>query len=163
MRPRDFRDLSEKIGDAANDAANPLERRSAHIRAIQGQIDALSRGDIAGVLQLAHPDVELEIFAPLQFRWLTRARGTEEVRRAITHNFDSVEGQRLEVLTIVSEGDVVVLIGRERGVIRATAEHYDVQFVQRFTFRDGRLAAIQIIAANTTQGADGSEAGLRAG
>lgn len=163
MRPRDFADLSQKIGDAADHAANPADRRSAHIRAIQAQIDALGRGDIAGVLQHAHPDVELEIFAPLEFRWVTRARGTEEVRRAIAHNFDSVEDQQPEVLNIVSEGDVVVLIGRERGVIRASREAYDVQFVQRFTFRAGRLAAVQIIAANTTPGGDGSDGGLRAG
>ena len=149
MRPKDFGELSKKLGDAAAQA--PADRRAAHLRAIQAQIDAISAGDVASVLGQAHHDVELEIFAPLHFPWVTRARGLDEVRRAIAHNFDTVDEQRPEVLNIVSEGDVVVMIGRERGLIRATGERYDVQFVQRFTFRDGRLAAVQIIAANSTR------------
>lgn len=157
MRPKDFHHLSRKLAEAARDASHAADRRAGHIKSIQAQIDALTRGDITGVLQNAHEDVSLEIFAPLQFSWVTRARGTDGVRRAIAHNFDSVDEQQPELLNIVSEGDVVVLIGRERGVIRASGERYDVQFVQRFTFHDGRLAAVQIIAANTTAGAEALE------
>ena len=47
-----------------------------------------------------------------------------------------------------SEGDVVVLFGRERGRIRATGQAYDTEFVQRFTLRRDRLVSVRIIAAH---------------
>ena len=151
MRPKDFSTITAELGSLATRRASAAAAQEvAHIRSVQAQIDAISRGDVAGVLKQAHRDVELQIFAPLEFPWISRAYGVQQVREAIAHNFDTVDQQRPEILNVLAEGDVVVLIGRERGVIRATAEKYDVQFVERFTFREGRLATIQIIAANTT-------------
>jgi ketosteroid isomerase-like protein len=43
-----------------------------------------------------------------------------------------------------------VLIGREHGRVKATGEPYQMQFVQRFLFRDGRLASVTVIAAYDT-------------
>ena len=152
MRPKDFANISAELGNVATRRGGAEGTREvAHIRSVQAQIDALSRGDVGGVLRQAHRDVELQIFAPLELPWISRAYGVQQVRDAIAHNFDTIDQQRPEILNVLAEGDVVVLIGRERGIIRATAEKYDLQFVERFTFRDGRLAAIQIIAANTAQ------------
>ena len=107
------------------------------------------RGDIASLLNEAHADVQLDIFAPPEFKWIRHAKGLDELRRAVELNFDSVEHQRPEISNVIAQGDSVVLIGRERGTIRATSEPYDVQFVHKFTFRDGRLTAIRIVAAKT--------------
>jgi hypothetical protein len=48
----------------------------------------------------------------------------------------------------MAQGDVLVLIGHETGVIAATSERYAVEFVHRFTFSDkGQLQNIRIIVA----------------
>lgn len=73
--------------------------------------------------------------------------GTAEVRNALETNFGSVTDQQPQITSVVSQGDTVVLLGREQGNLRATGERYDVQFVHKFTFDDGRLASVQIIAA----------------
>ena len=120
---------------------------AARVLSVQAQIDAIARGDLSAALAAAHPDIQLEIFAPPEFPWIRRARGLEELRRAIAHNFGTVENQTPEIHNVMAQEDSVVLFGRERGFIPSIASHYDVQFVERFTFVDGRLASVRIVAA----------------
>jgi ketosteroid isomerase-like protein len=120
------------------------------VRSVQRQIEAIERGDLDSVLALAHPEVTLDIFAPPEFPWIRRTRGIDELRRTLRHNFETVEDQRPEITNILAEGDAVVIFGRERGRFREGQRPYDVEFVQRFTFRDERLAALRIIVANTS-------------
>ena len=101
------------------------------------------------MLESASDDVELDIFAPPQFPFVRRARGIEEYRKAVQQNFSSVDEQRPEISSVTADGDDIVVIGREQGRIRSTSAAYDVQFVQRFKFREGKLASLQIIAANS--------------
>lgn len=145
---RDFSSAVSRLREAKASAtpagaADP----ASHIEVVAAQIDAIGRGDLGAVFADAHPDIELEIFAPPEFPWLRKARGLDELRRAVETNFGSVQDQRPEISSVVAQGDTVVLLGRERGTIRETGAAYDVEFVQRFTFREGRLAALRIIAA----------------
>ena len=147
MKPRDLGGITAQLEEAARqfDRSSPID----HLRSVQTQMDAISRGDIASLLNEAHEDVQLDIFAPPEFKWIRHAKGLDELRRAVELNFGSVDDQRPEISNVIAQGDSVVLIGRERGTIRASGEPYDVQFVEKFTFRDGRLAAIRIVAAKT--------------
>ena len=122
---------------------------ASHVRSVGAQLDAIAHGDLSAVLERAHPDVQLEIFAPPEFPWIRRASGIEELRHAIAHNFGAVTEQAPEIANVLTESDTVVLIGRERGVIRATGQRYDVQFVQRYTFAGEQLASVRIVAART--------------
>jgi ketosteroid isomerase-like protein len=151
MKRKDFSGASARLAEAARltELRDKQDRRAAHIQSVREQIDAIGRGDLSAALQNAHEDVELNIFAPIEFRWIRHARGIDALRVAIAHNFDSVDDQTLEIRTVVAQGDTVVLLGRERGVIRETAQPYDVQFVQKFTFVEGRLASVRIVAAKT--------------
>jgi ketosteroid isomerase-like protein len=152
MRRKDFRAATEHLTKVARDLGPVAEgegREQAHIQAVRDQIDAIARGDVAAVFASAHDDVELDIYAPPEFQWIRHARGTDAIRDAIEKNFDSVEDQTPEIVNVVAQGDTVVLIGREQGVLRSTGERYDIQFVEKFSFRDGRLAAVQIVAARS--------------
>jgi ketosteroid isomerase-like protein len=138
---QDLRRSQERLGDTPGD----------HLLTIAEQIDAIGRGDFEAALHQANPDLELEIFAPMEFPFIRRARGLEDVRRAIEHNFAALEGQQPVIGNVMGQGDVVVLIGSERGRIRSTGASYHVQSVHRFTFVDGALAHIQIIAARVVE------------
>jgi ketosteroid isomerase-like protein len=152
MKGRDFRAATEHLTKVARDLG-PVGggdgREQAHIQAVREQIDAIARGDVAAVFASAHDDVQLDIYAPPEFHWVRHANGSDAIRDAIEKNFGSVEEQAPEILNVVAQGDTVVLIGREHGIIRATGERYDIQFVEKFSFRDGRLAAVQIVAARS--------------
>ena len=149
MKRRDFSGASARLAEAARRRPAAETARSAHIRTVQAQIDAIGRGDLSAALESAREDVLLEIFAPPEFPWIRTARGLADLHAAMTHNFGSVDDQRPEIQNVVAEGESVVLFGREHGVIRETGHPYDVQFVQRFTFVEGRLASIRIVAAKT--------------
>lgn len=152
VAPNDFSDvtarLQQKLEQAAADSGQPSS--APLIRSVQHQIDAIAKGDFEAVLAQALPDVTLDIFAPPDFPWIRQGRGAADLRRALQHNFGSVEDQQPKITRIFTEGDTVVLFGRERGRIRATGQAYDVEFVEKFTFRDERLAAVRIIAAYAT-------------
>jgi ketosteroid isomerase-like protein len=124
----------------------------SHLRAIQRQFDALSHGDLDGFVQGLHPDVELDMYGPADIPFIRRARGVEEFRRAVTHDFAVLADQRSEFLNLVAQGNIVVLVGRERGTVRETGMPYDVHFSYEFTFRDGKVVRTRQVAAATEVG-----------
>ena len=129
-------------------AAERTEAAARQLRSVQAQIDAIERGDFESLLRDAHDDVTLEIFAPPQFPFIAAAHGRSELLAAVTHNFATVDEQTPHIRDIFTEGDTVILFGRERGKVRLTGAPYDVEFVQRLTFRDSRLASIRIVVAD---------------
>jgi len=145
MSQKDFRGISRQLEQAAKRA--PEEQRAANVSSVQAQIDAIARGDYQAALAHADPNLELEIFAPPEFPWIRHARGTEAYLAALAHNFGSVEQQTPTIHHVMTQEDTVVLFGDEHGVIRATGAAYNVQFVHRFTFANGRLTRVRIVAA----------------
>ena len=51
--------------------------------------------------------------------------------------------QRPQIQTLTAQGDVVVIIAREEGVIRASGAPYDVTWVQEFTFANGKVRQLR--------------------
>jgi uncharacterized protein len=153
MKKKDFSAATGRLQQAIADRARPDDPRTAahHLRTIQHQIEAIGRGDLESAIANAHEHVRLEIYAPLEFTWIRHARGIDALRDALRYNFDSLDEQHPEITTLTAQGDTVVLIGREHGVIKATATPYRVQFVHRFLFQDGRLVSITVIAAHDTE------------
>ena len=147
--PKDFNAAVQRVRAAAVDQSQPSAIRP-HVRSIEAQLAAIANGDYASVLDDATEDVELEILAPPEFPFIRRARGRDQFLEAVEKNFTSVDDQRPEIVNVVAQGDTVVLIGRESGVLRETRLPYQLEFVHRFTFREGRLASVRIIAANST-------------
>ena len=163
MQEKDFSAATARLQQALDQAGRPMSPADPqrHLRSVQTQIEAIGRGDLDAVVVDAMPDVTLDIFAPPEFPWIRRAQGIDDLRRAIEQNFGSVEDQRPEINNVFAEGDTVVLFGRERGRLRGSGQAYDMEFVEKFTFRDGRLSAVRIIAAHVTQTPAGSWPSVR--
>jgi ketosteroid isomerase-like protein len=149
MERKDFSPVTRRLGQEIADLRTGSAQKESqeNLQSVLEQIDAIGRGDLDAALRNAHDDVRLEIFAPPQFPWIRRTVGAAALREAIQHNFATVVDQRPEVTSVTAQGDTVVLLGRERGRIKQTAAEYSLEFVQRFQFRGGRLAAVTIIAA----------------
>jgi ketosteroid isomerase-like protein len=149
---KDFSAVTRRLDDVIKDAAGRVPAATAsraNAESLRAQIVALEKGDYEPVLSSARDDVELDIFAPPQFPFVRRARGIDEYQQAVRQNFSNLEEQRPQISSVTADGDDIVVIGREQGRIRGTATAYDIQFVQRFKFREGKLASLQIIAANS--------------
>jgi ketosteroid isomerase-like protein len=146
--PRSFGHLASDLERAASERTAEPAR---NILWLHEQIAAIERGDFESLLRAAHDDVTLEIFVPPQFPFITRASGKSELLDAMTHNFGAVVDQAPQIRDIFAEGDTVVLFGRERGTVRQTGTAYDVEFVQRLTFKDARLTSVRIVVADTAR------------
>ena len=144
--PKDFHAVTSHLGTAADAAGDDV--RAGNLRTLQSQIEAIARGDFGGILQHACEDVTLELFVPPQFPFVRSATGADAFRQALEQNFSAVTNQQPTILDVFSEGERVVLFGRETGIIQSTGATYDIEFVQRFTFRDGCLASVQVIGAH---------------
>jgi len=141
---REFGAATRKLG-RERDRVPP--EQADHLLTIEEQLESIQRGDFEAALRQADPLLELLIYAPPEFPFISRARGVAEVRDAITHNFGTVEDQKPEITNVLAQGDLVVLIGHEHGIIKKTRTRYHVQFTHRFTFVNRALTHIQIIAA----------------
>jgi ketosteroid isomerase-like protein len=120
-----------------------------HMAIVKREFEAVANGDLGAVLQNAHGDVTLDIFAPPEFPWVRQAKGINALREVIAHNFESVIEQHPSITNVFAEQNAVVLFGRERGRIRETGVPYEMEFVETFTFREGKLANVRVIAAHT--------------
>jgi ketosteroid isomerase-like protein len=143
-----FRPASARLKEVRVKAPSAPEAR--HLLNVQEQIEAIGRGDYDAALRQAHPDVEFRISAPREFPFVRQARGIDALRRAMAQNVSAIEDQRPEITNLVVQEDVLVMIGTERGRIRATGVTYHLDFVHRFTFADGALKSVQFIAARAT-------------
>lgn len=143
LKRRDFSTVTRQLREAQPEGAAPDTR----LGSLEQQVEAIARGDLEGFFAHAHDDLTFEIFAPHEFGFIGAARGVDAVRYAIEHNFGLVEGQRPVLTSIMQQGDTIVVFGRETGIHRSGGGAYVVEFVQKFTFREGRLASIRSIVA----------------
>jgi ketosteroid isomerase-like protein len=147
-KAKNFAPIVDRL--AATRTKLPAMDAAQMIATIEDQIAAIGRGDFEATLRHTSPDVELEIYAPPEFPFINRARGAADLLTAIRHNFDAVVDQQPVISNVLVQDDVVVMLGAERGRIRATGAAYHVQFVHRFTFDAGTIKNIRIIAARAT-------------
>jgi ketosteroid isomerase-like protein len=116
---------------------------SARFRALQDHYRALLNGDIDRFVSYLSEDVEFEIVGPAFVPFLGKWHGKNDVVRAILNGFSMVEQQDPRVLSIVAQGNQIVIVARETGRFRNTGIAYDVHWVQWFSFRDGKIANVR--------------------
>ncbi|OWK36604.1 nuclear transport factor 2 family protein [Fimbriiglobus ruber] len=126
--------------EAGDPAAAQKSAEAACVGLVQDQYRAVVRGDFAAFLVSMAEDIELENIGPPAIPFVGCWRGRAEVAEAIRRNFSWLEDQQPEVLTVVAQGDTVIVIARERGRFKPTGRAYDMHWVQQFTFKDGRVA-----------------------
>jgi uncharacterized protein len=125
-----------------------------HVLRLQEQYRAIARGDFPSVIGQMADDVEFELNGPADFPINGRWRGLTEVSAAMRRNFGALAEQQAEILSLVAQGDTVVLLAQERGKVRATGAPYHLRWVQFFTFRDGKVARIRSVAAHLPETGD---------
>jgi ketosteroid isomerase-like protein len=131
-------------GDAFAEAK---EEESSNIQLIQNVILAIGSGDIETVGRLLTDDVRLEIHSGKVLPFIEHADGKRAFLEAMGHNFGQLQDQRPEIVSVVAQGDTVVVIAREQGELLASGERYEVFGMHRYLCRDGKIALVQEILA----------------
>jgi hypothetical protein len=103
---------------------------------------AFGRGDIPGLLELLHPDVDWRLPGPAPYAG--HHRGHAGVREFFSKLEQSVEIQHFAPRQFFGSGGAVV-IGEERLRARATNRTMTQDWAHVFTIRDGKMASLRLI------------------
>lgn len=142
--------LTEAFLDGDREA-NAKSAEAANVRRLQEQYRALARGDFGPFTDAMTDDVELDLRGPEAIPINGCWRGLPEVMEAMQRNFGTLAEQQAEILSVVAQGDLVVLFAEERGKVRTTGTAYHIRWVQLFTFRDSKVARVQGVASSLTR------------
>jgi len=113
-----------------------------NVQLVKNGYAAFGRGDIQGLLELLSEDVEWEIPGkglPLAGTYI----GREGVARFFQKLGEDAEILAFEPREFVAQDDQVVVIGWERGSIRATNRSFETSWVMAFTIRGGKISGFR--------------------
>jgi ketosteroid isomerase-like protein len=114
---------------------------------LHAAFDAIIQGNFDAFGQSVTEDVELNIsgFGALDGSW----SGREAVIAATRKNFALLGEQKPEIESMISEGDRIAVLLKEKGIFKSNGQAYSVRGVQWFTFANGKIKKIdEIIAAS---------------
>ncbi len=131
--------------EAGDDHASAKTIEAANVELVQNLYRTVTSGDFDGFLERLAEEIEFENIGPSVIPFSGRWRGRKDVGEATKRNFAVVEDQCPEVLTLVAQGDTVIIVAREQGRIRSTGRKYDMHWVQMFTLRDGQVTRFRQI------------------
>ena len=103
---------------------------------------AYARGDVQGVLALLSEEIE----------WVSSGEGlpyagTYRGHAGMASLFEKLAGEveiaAFEPREFIAEGDRVLVVGWERGKVKATNRGYEFHWVTAFTVRNGKITNIQ--------------------
>jgi hypothetical protein len=116
---------------------------AANIGLMQEVYKAIANHNFDALGPLLAEDAVLEIVGPAGSPMSGVFRGREQVVEAARRNFGMVEEQKPEILSIVAQGDSVIVVGKETGRYRPTGREYEMHWMHEYTFREGKLARVR--------------------
>jgi len=117
------------------------ERPTGNADTMRRSIDAYNAGNVDGLLEMAHPDIEWEV-AP-EHPASTTHRGLEEVRAYHEDWRNTLDDMRLDVLSITEVGDSVVAVCRIHGKGSESGADVEVEIAFLATYRDGKAIRVE--------------------
>lgn len=114
-----------------------------NIEHLRSMYQAITHGDIATFASKLSDDTEMIIHGPPSIPFVGTWKGKDEVLAAMGRNLSHTTLQLPEVLSVVAQGNVIVLYARDRGIVRATGAAYAALSVQLFTFEKGKLVRFE--------------------
>lgn len=135
-----------RAGDAGVD--QKLEE-AQNVRHVEDILRILVRKDFAALNHVFADDVVLEIIGATGNPMAGETRGCQQVIEATRNNFALLEDQRVQVESVVAQGDTVVLVAREQGRFVTTGREYDFHWVQVYRFEKDKLIHIRELADST--------------
>ena len=139
--------------DGDPDAASK-HREADHVRCVQLMYHAIGRQAFDQCLEMATDDFVLEIVGPETSPMVGRWQGKPDVLAAMEHNFGLVEDQRPSIRSVTAQGNSVVIIATEQGPICASCAPYKVEWVQEFTFSNGKVCSVREVITGDTDFAE---------
>jgi ketosteroid isomerase-like protein len=119
-----------------------LMSEQENVAVVQRAYQAILEGDTSAAGQLLTDDVVLVSPGPKDLvPWAGEYHGPGGVLQYYTALSQGVEMTGMKLRELIAQGDKVVALGEHTGRVRATGRSYDLNWVQVFTVREGKIAA----------------------
>ena len=110
-----------------------------NLRVVQNLFECFGRGDVPGILRLLDDDVDWHIKGPSEVPFFGPRRGHDGVLDFFGKVGTAVEFEHLAPEEFFASGDRVVVLGGERGRVRATGKEFVNEWAMVFTLRGGKI------------------------
>jgi uncharacterized protein len=121
---------------------NKLEE-AENVRRVEDVFRIIARRDFDALNDILAEDVTLEIIGSPTTPMAGLTQGRQQVIEAARNNFAQVEEQRPEIQSVVAQGDMVVVLGREQGRFRPTGRSYDLHWMHQYIFKSGKIVRMR--------------------
>jgi ketosteroid isomerase-like protein len=108
-----------------------------HLQTVKRIREALLRGDLPALLNLCTDDLEILPRTSAKVPWARSWRGRREAEQYFKTIAAEVEFQQYETDEFIVDAETVVVLGRERCLVRTTGRTVEAKWMQIFGFRDG--------------------------
>jgi ketosteroid isomerase-like protein len=112
-----------------------------NIECLKRFFSALARGEFEAAFVLMTDDAEYSMYAGGAIPFQMSGRGRVAVQTGVRNNYSAIAFDDVEIDSLIAQGDVVVVIARQRGRWRASQVEFDERILLRYGFRDGRLCS----------------------
>jgi ketosteroid isomerase-like protein len=111
-----------------------------NVGVVQQAYEAFGRGDIPAVLDLLTEDVEWTFQGPSVIPFAGTFRGREGIEEFYSLVGETLEFEQFEPREFVAQGDMVVVVGYERSVVKQTGRRFEQEWAHVYTLRDDKIA-----------------------
>ena len=112
-------------------------------RVVQSIFEAFGRGDVPGVLASLSEDVTWKAPGPSAVPYFGDRSGHGGATEFFVQLGTNVDFEHFEPGAFIAEGDKVVVLGRERGRVKATGKSFDNDWALVFTLDGGKVTGFQ--------------------
>jgi hypothetical protein len=106
---------------------------------------AFGRGDIPAVIDVLDPKIDWYFYGPSTIPWAGHHHGQEGAAKFFSIVGSEAEFLEFTPLEFISEGDQVVVLGREQVKVKSTGRIFVSEWVHVFTIAGGRVTQIREI------------------
>jgi ketosteroid isomerase-like protein len=111
---------------------------------VQALYAAFGAGDMAKIMSLIATDATWTYYAPKEMLpFAGTYKGRDGVAAFFANDAKYVEVKGNDVNEMIAEGDKVVVLGQEHGVVRATGKAFDARWTHVFTVKDGQITGFE--------------------
>jgi ketosteroid isomerase-like protein len=132
---------SQPVGSQGDEALSVLE----NVQVVKHAYDAVTRGDLPGLLGLMTEDVEIHVPGPSAIPFAGTYRGHEGVGRYAADLVENIDWDTREFRPreFIAQGDKVVVLGDERLVSKPTGRSWHAEWAMVWTVHDGRITLVR--------------------
>lgn len=123
---------------------NNMERTPTNESIIKLMYKNFHDNNIPAVLAIFDKDVIWERAGAPDIPFSGKFSGTQEMLKMFALTNENIEVKSFVPVKFVSAGDTVVVLGHDEANVKPTGKVYKTEWVQAFTFKDGKVIHVQV-------------------